>query len=227
MQEDEVRGRSWLSYRIYIARHSIFFLGQPSEKRNELTFFGKETKVIKLRSEYIAQKELEHILAALTLENRLALEVSLATGLRISDVLSLKTQQLQQANNGRVTVRELKTGKYRRVYIRSDLIERMLRIAGKLYVFTHRLDHKRHRTRQAVYKDITRVAKAFRIKEHVSPHSCRKVYAVNFFHKTGGDLIKVRNLLNHENEAVTMIYALADVLYDRHHRGKSKNKRSS
>lgn len=201
--------------------HAFLFFGQPEKKKVEFTISGLTTGGDLLRSEYIARKELEHILAALSVENRLALEVSLATGLRISDVLALKTEQVRNAKGGRVSVREMKTGKYRRVYIRAELMERMLRIAGKLFVFPHRLDYRKHRTRQAVYKDITRVAKLFRIKEHVSPHSCRKVFAVNFYHKCGGDMGKVRKLLNHENEAVTMIYALADVLHDRHY---NKNK---
>lgn len=171
-----------------------------------------------MRSEYLARNELQHLLAALTPENRLALEVSLFTGLRISDVLSLKTEQVRNARNGRLTVREMKTGKYRRVYIRADLIDRMLKIAGKIYVFPHRTDYRKPRTRQAVYKDIRRVAKMFRLKEHISPHSCRKVFAVEFFHKCGDDLGKVQRLLNHESEAVTMIYALADELHKRTYR---------
>lgn len=172
-----------------------------------------------MRSEYLAREELQHILAALTRENRLALEVSLFTGLRISDVLGLRTEQVCNSRNGRFSVREMKTGKLRRVYVRADLIDRMLKVAGKIYVFPHRTDYRKHRTRQAVYKDIRRVAKDFRLKVHVSPHSCRKVFAVNYFHKCGCDLGKVKQLLNHENEAVTMIYALADQLHTRTYKG--------
>ena len=72
------------------------------------------------RADHIPRDELAHILAALTPANRLALEVSLATGLRIGDVLALKTAKLAQ----RVTVREQKTGKSRRVYFPGDLLPR-------------------------------------------------------------------------------------------------------
>lgn len=37
----------------------------------------------------------------------------------------------------------------------------------------------------------------------------RKVYAVNEFQKDG-DLARVRKLLNHSSDAVTILYALAD-----------------
>jgi len=164
-----------------------------------------------LRTEWIAKDELAHLLAALMPENRLALEVSMATGLRISDVLSLKVEPIMSTTNGRITVTEQKTRKNRRVYIPVELRERMLIIAGKYYVFQHRLDWKKHRTRQAVYKDLKRVVKIFRLKENVAPHSARKAFAVAMYHKTG-DLYRVKDLLNHSDEAVTILYAMADEL---------------
>lgn len=236
---ERMSGYMQCGYMIVITRRDAFlFFGNPrteAVRKNELTFSGKATgekqdvrEVIRLRSEFIARRELGHLLAALMPHNRLALEVSLATGLRISDVLSIKTQQVLESSDGRLRVREMKTGKYRRVYIAKDLMERMVKLGGKIYVFEHRLDYRKHRTRQAVFKDLRRVADAFRIKEHISPHSCRKVYAVEFYHRCGDDLGRVQKLLNHENEAVTMLYALADVLYKRTYskakKGTVKNK---
>ena len=141
--------------------------------------------------------------------NRLACEVSIATGLRIGDVLSITTEQVR---GGRWTVTESKTGKRRRVRLPVDLQRRILAQAGPIYAFSGRLDGRRHRTRQAVYKDIRRAAKAFRLQEHVSPHSLRKYYAVEQYKRTGGNLKRVQELLQHDSEAVTAIYALADAL---------------
>ena len=104
-----------------------------------------------MRSDWICNADIEHVLAALTPENRLAAEISLATGLRIGDVLSLKTDQLQRR---RFTVKEQKTGKSRRIYLPDELYNRALKAAGRFYVFEGRCDPKRHRTRQAVFKDI-------------------------------------------------------------------------
>jgi integrase len=154
--------------------------------------------------------EYEHILAALMPENRLALEVSACTGLRISDVLNLRTDRLSE----RFTVRELKTGKNRRVRIPPRLLDRLIAGAGKIWVFEGRTDYRKHRTRQAVFKDLQRTAKMFRVKVHVSPHSARKIYAVGEYRRTGS-LQRVRELLNHEDEAVTMLYAMADQLTER------------
>lgn len=160
-----------------------------------------------MRSEWVCGEELWHVLTALTLENRLACEVSLATGLRIGDVLNLKTDKVQ--NSARFTIKEQKTGKSRLVYLPAKLRDELLRSSGRYFCFEHRLDPKKHRTRQAVFKDLRRSAKAFRISAHVSPHSMRKAYAVDYF-KRNGSLKKVQKLLNHSSEAVTMLYAMAD-----------------
>lgn len=164
-----------------------------------------------MRTDYIHREELSHLLAALTPPNRLALEVSLATGLRISDVLNLRTEALRAAEDRRLSVRELKTGKTRRIKLTAELYERALSMAGKIYIFPNRHDWRRPRTRQAVYKDLKRAAKLFRVPLNVAPHTARKVYAVDQYHRDG-DLKRVQKLLNHDREAVTMLYAMADEL---------------
>lgn len=162
-----------------------------------------------MRSDYIFSGELQHVLAALTPPNRIACELSLATGLRIGDCLNMRTHKLAE----RVTVRELKTGKTRRVYIPAELLERMRQISGKIFVFEHRTNQAKHRSTSAVYKDIKRAARLFRLDSvlQISPHSCRKVYAVEEYHRTK-DLKRIQRLLNHEKEAVTIIYAMADMM---------------
>lgn len=169
-----------------------------------------------MRADYIKSEYMGHLLAALMEQNRIACEVSLASGLRIGDVLSLKARDLPEGDETRFSVRESKTGKLKRVRLPVALLDELRAIAGKIYVFEARSDYRRHRTRQAVYKDIKRAAKLFRLPERaqVSPHSLRKIYAVGAMKKYG-DLRKVQTLLNHDNEAVTQIYALADILTER------------
>lgn len=166
-----------------------------------------------MKSEWMAKGEICHVLAALTPENRLACEISLATGLRIGDVLGLKSELLKKR---RFTIREQKTGKTRVVYLPQNLRERALDCAGQHYVFEGRIDGRTHRTRQAVYKDLRRAAEFFKCKEHVTPHSMRKAFAVAEYARCG-NLRKVQELLNHDSEAVTILYAMADVLNRRKH----------
>lgn len=167
------------------------------------------------RSSYVEPTSLGLVLAALQPANRLVFEVMLATGLRVSDVLNIKTAQVKRQ---RFTVKEQKTGKSRRVLIPRELQLRILRQAGRLYAFEGRYDWRKHRTRQAVWLDCSRCARFFQHggtvpKGTVSPHSARKVYAVDEYHRTG-DLDAVRQKLNHDpaHVATTLLYALSDKL---------------
>ena len=169
-----------------------------------------------MRSSYVEPTSRGLVLAALPPANRLVFAVMLATGLRVGDVLGLRTEQVERQ---RFTVRESKTGKTRRVYIPRELQLRLLGQAGRLYCFEGRTDWRRHRTRQAVWKDCNRVARFFQSsgavpkRASVSPHSARKVYAVEEYRRTG-DLDAVRRKLNHDpaHVATTLVYALSDKL---------------
>ena len=188
------------------------------ENNPELTKSGLNTGGVFLRSDYRLRGELVHVLAALMPENRLACEISLATGLRISDVLNIRSEQLSE----RFSVRELKTGKRRLVRLPAELLDRAHAIKGKIYVFEGRLNHRKPRSRQAVYKDLKRAATLFRIdkKLQISPHSMRKVWSVEQLKRYGGNVAKVQQLLNHNDEAVTMLYVMSDVLTERKLHGK-------
>lgn len=140
--------------------------------------------------------------------NRLVALVMLRTGLRVSDVLSLKAEQLARS----FWVTESKTGKRRHVGLPDDLIaEIRSQAGGSAWAFPSPRDPAKHRTRQAVWKDIDRTAKALRLPVNAGCHSMRKAYAVDLMHKYG-DIEKVRRALNHDNPAVTMLYAMADHL---------------
>lgn len=165
-----------------------------------------------MRSEWVDESTLDLVLAAMMPGNALAVEVSCATGLRIDDVLALKTATVQRT--ARPYVRDSKTGKTHRVYIPTELRTRMLAQAGRVYIWEHRTDWTRHKTRQAVYKDMRTAAAVFerngRLGAHVSPHSGRKVAAVRAY-KRGG-LTAAAALLNHDegHPLVTLLYALSD-----------------
>ena len=141
------------------------------------------------------------------------MRAALATGLRISDVLNLKTAQLKP----HFWVTEMKTGKRRQVGLPEPLLSDIKNQAGEEWAFPGR-NGKGHRTRQAVWKDVKRAAEAFRIPQNVAPHSARKVYAVDLLAKYG-DIERVRKALNHSRESVTLIYAMADKALE------AKNKR--
>ena len=158
-----------------------------------------------MRTEYILEREVDLILAALTPKNRLVIRTALTTGLRVGDVLALKPDWLKP----HFWVTEQKTGKKRQVGLPEPLLSDLKKHAGKHWVFPGR-DPLKHHTRQAVWKDVKRAAKLFRLPQNVAPHSFRKVYAVDLMQKYG-DIERVRRALNHGSETITAIYALADM----------------
>lgn len=173
-----------------------------------------------MRADYCEQTALETILVALMPPNRLAILVSLTTGLRIGDVLSMKTDVLTKE---RFTIKEEKTGKTRRVRLSNELRDALFRQAGRFYVFEHRTDPKKHRTRQAINKDLKRACELFRVSGvNITPHSARKIFAVNAYKRTCS-IEQVQQLLNHSSEAVTQIYAMADELTKRNTLRRSVN----
>ena len=161
------------------------------------------------RADYVNDVSMQHVLAALTTENRLVMEVALRTGLRVGDVLALRPQQVRK---GRFTVQEQKTGKSRRVYLPDELRDRVLKCGNELYCFPHRLNGRKHRTRAAVWKDLKRAAEAFRLPQNVATHTARKNWAVRELEKRGGDVAAVQRELHHTDPAVTLLYVMADKL---------------
>lgn len=162
-----------------------------------------------MTSEYLLFSEMEHVFAALTPANRLVCKVCVATGLRVGDVVQLHTSQLAP----QFWITEQKTGKRRRVNLNKNLLEELRAQAGQEWVFEGTRDPVHHRTRQAVWRDVKRAAKAFRLPQNVSTHSLRKVWAVDKLGKSRGNLAAVQRGLNHSDQATTMIYAMAYQLY--------------
>ena len=185
------------------------------------------------KADYVSAPEMGHVLALLMPANRRAMEVSLATGLRIGDVLTLRRDQLAS----RMRVTERKTGKQRTVRLPAALLRDLQRLVETYsddcqWVFPGR-DPAKPRTRQAVWQDVQRAARAVRLPASVqcSPHSARKAYAVREFQRTG-DLARVQRDLKHSSPEVTLLYAMADELTarkleaqrDRYTLGQKRNK---
>lgn len=167
--------------------------------------------------DYLLQREVDLVLASLTPGNALVMRVALHNGLRVSDVLNLKTAQLAP----RFWITEGKTGKRKQVGLPEPLLSDLKRHAGDYWVFPGK-DPGKPRTRQAVWKDVKRAAKAMRLPQNVGTHSARKVYAVELLEKYG-DIDRVRKALNHDSIGVTLIYAMAD----RQLQSKTRRRRSA
>lgn len=163
-----------------------------------------------MRTETLLDDQIALVMAALLPDNRRALQVELRTGLRIGDVLDLRVDQLARC----FWVTERKTGKRKQCGLPDWLINDIKAAAGdSVWAFPSPSDPTKHRTRQAVWKDLKRVSAAFRFPVNIGTHSLRKSYAVDLMHKYG-DIERVRKALNHDSTHTTMVYALADHLLE-------------
>lgn len=155
------------------------------------------------------RREMEHVLAALTPANALVCRVCAHTGLRVGDVVALRTADLRP----QFWITEAKTGKRKRVNLPKQLLADLKAQAGQTWVFEGARSPAKHRTRQAVWHDVKRAARAFRLPQNVGVHSLRKRYAVEQLEHSRGNYAKVQRLLNHADMATTMVYAMSYQLY--------------
>lgn len=173
---------------------------------------------IKIRTDYIKTDSIGALLWALQPANSLVCKVALETGWRVDDILSLKTEQLIKCRSKKrhtLTIIESKTNKKSTRVLPLVLLNQLIEQSGRIYVFEGRDDYRKHRTRQAVYLDLKKVAKRFNIKLNLSPHSLRKNYAV-YLRNSGKSLDEIQKILNHDRKITTIIYALSDELTEKY-----------
>lgn len=159
-----------------------------------------------MRADYIDPEVYGKVFHLLQYENALALRTSLETGLRISDVLSIRTSDIR---GNRLTFTAQKTGKEGTKILSGDLLRRLRRISGKEFIFEGRSGTK-PRTRQAVWKDLKKAAEFLGVDQNLSCHSARKTYSVELFHEKG--IGAVQKELQHSRLDNTMLYAFSDIM---------------
>lgn len=166
-----------------------------------------------MRTDYIDPDLYKVIFMHMTYDNALALEVSLSTGLRIGDVLKLRPSDVQ--SDGLHFVAE-KTGKSGIAPISRRLADKLIKNGNRWWCFPHRDSPRlKHRTRQAVWKDVKNAAALVRsagliADQNVAPHSGRKTFAVVDKAVHGAD--HVQAALQHSNRSTTEIYSESDKL---------------
>ena len=166
-----------------------------------------------MRTDYIDPELYKVIFMHMTYDNALALEVSLSTGLRIGDVLKLRPSDVQ--SDGLHYIAE-KTGKAGIAPITRRLAEKLIKNGNRYWCFPHRDSPRvKHRTRQAVWKDVKNAAALVRTAglisdQNVAPHSGRKTFAVVDKAVHGAD--HVQAALQHTSRSTTEIYSESDKL---------------
>ena len=159
-----------------------------------------------MKSRYLEEGEIKALRSVLTDEAFLPLRLSLETGLRIGDVVGLKTAAVK-ADGIHYTAQ--KTGKPGVAIISADLRRRLCLKERRKWLFPSPYKPDKHLTRQAVWARMKAAGKRAGVDlEGLSPHAMRKVCAVEIYRQKGFDA--VMRALQHTSSATTEIYAFAD-----------------
>lgn len=157
-----------------------------------------------MKSKYVEQETIKAIKGSLDFDSWLPLWLSLETGLRVGDVVALRRASLKDDG---IHYRAQKTNKCGVAKISAEL-RHHLPTKGK-WLFPSPYKHGEHITRQCVWSRIKRAAKRAGVDpEGVSPHTLRKVFAVELYREKG--FKAVQEALQHTNGATTEIYSFAD-----------------
>lgn len=127
------------------------------------------------------------------------------TGLRISDLLSLKVSDVKGKTH--ITLKEAKTGKMKRFRINYELQEHIEKYTDNMqlhdYLFKSRRGNEPIKRVQA-YKVINSVAKSIGLDE-IGTHTLRKTFGYHFYKKTK-DVALLQDIFNHSAPSVTLRY---------------------
>ena len=144
--------------------------------------------------------------------NKAMLELMYSCGLRVSELINLKLQDVDLSNDlirifGKGSKdRIVPIGDYAKEYLEKYIYEyRGLMLKGKPcdYVFIN--NHGLGLTRQAFFKIIKKIANEKGIKKDISPHILRHSFASHLL-KNGADLRTIQELLGHSSISTTQIY---------------------
>ncbi len=166
-----------------------------------------------MKSRYLTDAEIALIFANLPTERRLIFEISLATGLRIGDVLKIRARDVRSVGRGEMLIKFTaeKTGKRGECVLNGTISKHLfsLRRGKKGFLWASR-SKSGHITRQTAWNWFKAAAKAAKIEiKGVSPHALRKSFAVKLRHERG--IEAAQRALQHTNCAQTAIYAYSDI----------------
>lgn len=166
----------------------------------------------------LGKEEVEGLLRApdpaapLGLRDRAMVELLYATGVRVSELVSLQTHQIHLQGDyltvkGKGSkMRAVPFGKWARELLLRYLGEarpRLLRGRASPYLFITRSGKRL--TRQAFWKLIRRYALKAGIRKRVTPHTLRHSFATHLL-EGGADLRSVQSMLGHADISTTQIY---------------------
>ncbi|MBI1977860.1 MAG: site-specific tyrosine recombinase XerD [Candidatus Omnitrophica bacterium] len=193
------------------------FLVKEGELKEDITSVLDSPKLWKHLPTFLTMKEMEAMLDApntrnLTgLRDRAILELLYATGVRVSELVGLKTQDVNLESGflkcfgkgGKERI--VPVGRTATGFVKRYLSKRKTRNGRDEMLFLGSRHAGAKISRQAVWQIIKRYARLARIKKKITPHTFRHSFATHLLER-GADLRVVQELLGHADIATTQIY---------------------
>ena len=170
----------------------------------------------------LSGNEIDRLMAApnvakpLGLRDRAIFELMYATGLRVSEVVNLRLEQLHltlnllqvtgKGDKERIVPISPQAAQWVQEYLRSAR-PRLIKQDQPAVVFVN--FHGHQLTRQGIWKNLKAYIDALGIEKNVTPHTLRHSFATNLL-ANGADLRVVQELLGHSDISTTQIYTHLD-----------------
>ncbi len=194
------------------------FIFQEGFINNDPTSVLESPRLWKRLPDSLSVEEVERILKApkivnpLGLRDKVCLEVLYATGMRVSELVTLKANDLNldvgfircrgKGDKERIVPLGKVAIRYLTKYL-SDVRPKLAKKDKDGSVFVSHLGKKI--SRQSIWKIIKKYALLSGIKKNITPHTLRHSFATHLLER-GADLRVVQEMLGHSNISTTQIY---------------------
>ena len=202
---------------------------------NPFNYVNLPKKEIKL-PRYLSYEELLEIFHNLEiktnydLRDRLILELLYATGIRVSELVNIKIDDIYMSNQ---SIKVFGKGSKERIVYFNDICKKILEKYLKIYkeINIKNLDYLILNTKgdnittAGISYILNQIIKKICFDKHITPHMLRHSFATHLLNN-GCDLLTVQELLGHASISTTGLYThvtldhIKDVYYNCHPRGK-------
>lgn len=192
------------------------------------SYYLEQPKIGRKLPEVLTVEEIDALIAAIDLSknegqrNRAILETLYACGLRVSELVDLKFDQLYfhegflriigKGNKERLVPVSASVEHEISSYVQNTRAELNIATGNENYVFLNRRGAKL--TRVMIFTIIKQLADAIGLQKNISPHTFRHSFATHLL-EGGANLRAIQDMLGHESITTTEIYTHLDQSYIR------------
>lgn len=215
--DDENLSNTSINHFVTVLRSFYKFLVINNIVNENIMAFIASPKREKHLPKVLSEKEIDKLLNipltdAFSYRNKAMIELMYATGLRVSELVNLRVNDidlnmalLKTLGKGSKE-RIIPLGDYALNYLKIYIYEyRPLLIKKNLNDYLFLNNHGNNLTRQGLFKILNNLAIEQGIKAEISPHTLRHSFATHLL-KGGADLRSIQELLGHSDISTTQIY---------------------